>query len=271
MKIKVLLIALIGILIAFGIFAISSHTSAVKQASESSSRNSTKQNSKKAARQSIKKAAASSSTAESEKQNDNIIYLTFDDGPDDATTPQLLSILKEEKIHTTFFVTGHGSDQLIKQECADGHKIGLHTMTHDYGSVYASPAAYFTDLQQISDRVFRLTGQRSMMVRVPGGSANQVSHGFMPQILPQLVQAGYKYFDWNVSSGDGGFEATPEEPYQHVTTTLVPHSKNVVLMHDTKQNSIDAVKRIIEFGKANNYKFETLNMDSWAPQQIGVN
>ncbi|MFZ2588277.1 MAG: hypothetical protein WAX24_01550, partial [Paucilactobacillus nenjiangensis] len=61
-----------------------------------------------------------------------------------------------------------------------------------------------------------------------------------------------------------------EEPYQHVTTTLVPHSKNVVLMHDTKQTSIDAVQRIIEFGKANGYKFETLNMNSWAPQQISM-
>ena len=268
MKKSRILIGLISIvIILFGVVTFASHAHSEKLSAESSARS--KMSSKKIASSRVSSSSSSAKVA-SEKANDSIIYLTFDDGPQESTTPQLLKILKKEQVHATFFVTGHGPDSLIKQEYEQGNVIGLHTMTHDYATVYASPAAYFNDLQQISDRVYRLAGERSMMVRVPGGSANQVSHGLMPQILPQLVQKGYKYFDWNISSGDGGYEATSEEPYQHVTTTLVPHSKNVVLMHDTKQTSIDAVQRIIEFGKANGYKFETLNMNSWAPQQISM-
>lgn len=203
--------------------------------------------------------------------SDNIIYLTFDDGPDEATTPQLLKILNNKKVKATFFVTGHGPDNLIKQEYDDGHKIGLHSFTHNYETVYASENNYFNDLQLISDRVANVTGQRSELVRVPGGSSNTISNtyspGIMNYILPEIIDKGYQYFDWNVSSGDGAIQTSSDQPYNNVTTQLVTHRNNVVLMHDTKQTSIDAVSRIIDFAKQNRYHFELLNKNSFPAHQ----
>lgn len=168
---KNILLGLIGALIlCFAAVAFATTTNTNKSAKETStSKNSTKSSSKQ---------AATSSSSSSDDGNDNVIYLTFDDGPSDTTTAQLLDILKANDVKATFFVTGYGYDDLIKREHDEGHQIGLHTMTHNYSLVYSSVDAYFDDLKQISDRVKRITGQKSMMVRVPGGSSNTVSANY---------------------------------------------------------------------------------------------
>ena len=90
----------------------------------------------------------------------------------------------------------------------------------------------------------------------------------MHSILPKLTAKGYQYFDWNIGAGDGSVQTNADQPYNCVTTTLISHARNVVLMHDTKQTSVDAVQRIIDFGKANGYKFEVLQQDSWPSHQV---
>lgn len=203
-----------------------------------------------------------------------IIYLTFDDGPNDEVTPQVLQILKDENVKATFFVTGNGSDEVLKQTFDAGNAIGLHTFTHDYKSIYASADAYFQDLSQIAERVKRVTGTESHLVRFPGGSSNTISAQYAPGLMSALVNEvqnrGYQYFDWNVSSGDGSQQSAPEIPYQNVTTALMPGQDNVVLMHDTKQNSANALKGIIDFGKQQGYGFKTLSEDSF-PAHHSVN
>lgn len=195
------------------------------------------------------------------------IYLTFDDGPSEITTPQFLQILKEENIKATFFVIGGGPDSLIKQAFDEGHTIGLHTYSHDYAKVYSSASNYFEDLSQISQRVQTITGEESKIIRFPGGSSNDISanysKGIMRVLEKQVKERGYQYFDWNVSSGDGSNQSSFEIPYQNVTTQLKDDVDNVVLMHDTKQTSADALRQIIEYGKTNGFAFERLELDSF--------
>lgn len=196
------------------------------------------------------------------------IYLTFDDGPNDTITPQILQILKEEQIKATFFVTGMGSDTILRQIYEQGHSIGLHTFTHDYATIYSSAQAYFEDLNRISERVKRITGQETKPILFPGGSSNAISNSYQPGIMSTLVhevtKEGYQYFDWNVSSGDGGQQISDEEPYNSVISSLMTGQDNVVLMHDTKQTSANALKRIIHNGKERGFIFKPLNMNSFS-------
>ena len=63
-----------------------------------------------------------------------IVSLTFDDGPDPATTPHLLRLLEKHAVKATFFVTGERTAQygdLISQILANGHDIGNHSYHHD--------------------------------------------------------------------------------------------------------------------------------------------
>lgn len=189
-----------------------------------------------------------------------VVYLTFDDGPG-AHTQQLLDILDKYNVKVTFFVTNVNSsyENMIAKEAAAGHTVAIHSASHDYKKIYSSVDAYFADLNEMSDIIYAQTGQRPKLIRFPGGSSNTVSLKYCSGIMTTLTKAvtdqGYKYFDWNVSSGDAGGTTSTEEVYQNVVNGMKSHNVSVVLQHDIKGFSVNAVERIIQWGLANGYTF----------------
>ena len=193
-----------------------------------------------------------------------IIYLTFDDGPSSTgSTEKILEVLRNNGIKATFFVTGNGPANLIKKEYDEGHVIALHTYTHSYASVYSSVDNYFNDLNKISDLVYSQTGQRSNIIRFPGGSNNTVSNRYSPGIMDiltkQVLDKGYIYFDWNITSGDAGECSTSSCVYNNVTNRLSKSRNNIVLMHDVKWFTANALDDIIKFAKNNGYSFGVIS------------
>lgn len=190
------------------------------------------------------------------------IYLTFDDGPKEGTTNIILDILKEEGIKATFFVTNNGPDELITREYAEGHTVGLHTASHNYSLIYSSIENYFNDLNIVKDRVFKLTGYDSKIIRFPGGSSNTISRrykqGIMSELTKQVIEKGFQYYDWNIASGDAGDTNVASGVYQRVISKLSHDKVNIVLMHDIKTYTRDALKDIIKYGKDNGYTFEAI-------------
>lgn len=195
------------------------------------------------------------------------IYLTFDDGPKEGTTNVILDILKEEGVEATFFVTNSGPDYLIKRMYDEGHTVALHTASHNYQTVYSSVDAYYNDLYSVQNRVKRITGYESKIIRFPGGSSNTVSRKYAPGIMTTLTQdvinKGFKYYDWNLSSGDAaGGSPTATDIYNNVVYSLRKDRVNMVLMHDIKTYTRDALRDIIRYGKNNGYTFEKITMDT---------
>lgn len=202
-----------------------------------------------------------------EKNKEGTIYLTFDDGPKSGTTDVILDILKEENVKATFFVTSRGPDGLIKRAFDEGHSIALHTASHDYSVVYSSIENYFNDLYSIMERVKRITGYESKIIRFPGGSSNTVSRKYSPGIMSALstevINRGFKYYDWNISSQDaesGTHSAI--EIKDNVVSNLKKDRVNMVLMHDIKTYTRDALRDIIRYGKENGYTFDKITMDT---------
>lgn len=203
----------------------------------------------------------------SERNKVGTVYLTFDDGPQWGTTDKILDILKEEGVEATFFVTNKGPDELIKRMYNEGHTVALHTATHDYAKVYASVDSYFKDLESVGNRVKRITGYESKIIRFPGGSSNTISRnyskGIMSTLTSEVINRGYKYFDWNVSSGDAaGGSPTAKQIKNNVINNLRKDRVNMVLMHDIKTYTRDALRSIIKEGKEKGYTFEKITMDT---------
>ena len=198
--------------------------------------------------------------------SNGIIYLTFDDGPNSGTTNVILDILKEEGVKATFFVTNSGPDELIKREYDEGHTVALHTASHNYAIVYASVDSYFNDLNIVGERVKRITGEESKIIRFPGGASNTISrrysNGIMSTLTREVVNRGYKYYDWNISSGDAGGTTQASGVYSNVVSGLRHDRVNMVLMHDIKTHTRDALRDIIRYGKNNGYRFERITMDT---------
>lgn len=214
----------------------------------------------------------------SEKTNPNsgtikkgTIYLTFDDGPSSIITGSILDILKEEGVKATFFVTNNGPDYLIKRIYDEGHTIALHTASHNYANIYSSTDNYFKDLELVSNRVKRITGQTSKIVRFPGGSSNTISRryskGIMTTLSNELFSRGYRYYDWNIDSGDASTSKTKEAVYNKVVNNLSKNKANMVLMHDIKYQTRDALSDIIKYGKENGYIFDRIDMDTYMIRQ----
>lgn len=195
-----------------------------------------------------------------------VIYLTFDDGPRAGTTDKILDILKEEGVVATFFVTNNGPDELIKREALEGHTVGLHTATHNYEFLYSSALAYFDDLNQVSSRVERITGVKSKIIRFPGGSSNTISRKYTPGIMTYLtkevINRGYRYYDWNISSLDAGGAKSSSEVFNNVISKLSFDKANMVLMHDIKTYTVEALRKIIKYAKENNYYFDKIDQDT---------
>ena len=199
-------------------------------------------------------------TVKNREVGSRIIYLTFDDGPG-AYTNHLLDVLKKYNVKVTFFVTGKGDDAIIKREHDEGHTVALHSNTHNYSYIYASQNNYFEDLNAVRNRVKRITGVESNIIRFPGGTSNTVSKISMRELAKEVTNRGFYYFDWNVSSGDAGGTTSSDGVYNNVVNNLKAGT-SVVLQHDIKKFSVDAVERIIQYGLANGYTFKPLTESS---------
>lgn len=207
--------------------------------------------------------ADSSSTVTPDEKT---IYLTFDDGPG-PYTDWLLNILDYYDVKATFFVTALNPDyeDCIGRAFREGHAIGVHSATHNYYSIYSSEEAFFQDFNAVEEMIYRQTGQYTGICRFPGGSSNTVSSfnpGIMSRLSVSLGDMGYKYFDWNVSSGDAGETTEADEVAANIISGIYGKQYAVVLQHDIKDYSVEAVEQVIVWGRNNGYVFRPLDETS---------
>lgn len=194
-----------------------------------------------------------------------VIYLTFDDGPG-PYTKDLLAVLDKYNVKATFFVVNGKYNHMISEEARAGHSIGIHSMTHDYAKIYASKQSYFDDMLNMQNVIYDQTGIKTTIMRFPGGSSNKVSlkycQGIMTDLTKSVVDSGFQYFDWNVTSGDAGGTMDTSVVLSNVINGIRGKQSAVVLQHDSHKFSIDAVEDIILWGLNNGYTFMPLDMTS---------
>ena len=179
------------------------------------------------------------------------VYLTFDDGPS-ANTLKVLDILEEYGVKATFFTVGtagEGEEEILKQIVEAGHTLGMHSYTHDYSEIYSSVENFAADFAREQEFLYSVTGVKSKVYRFPGGSSNAVSSIDMKEFAEYLDRQGVRFFDWNVSSGDGGSHLFPVETIvENCTGNIGSYSVSIILMHDSagKTTTLEALPIIIE-------------------------
>ena len=197
------------------------------------------------------------------------VYLTFDDGPG-LYTQQILNILDKYGVKATFFVTNQfpAYQNLIGEEARRGHAIAVHTYSHNY-NVYSSVDAYINDFNQMNEIVKNQTGSYSTMFRFPGGSSNTVSRkysiGVVSSIASEMSNRGYVYYDWNVSSGDAAGYNSNGIYNATIRGVSGCGSHCVVLMHDIKGTTANALDSILDELKSKGYSFGVLTPSGPTP------
>lgn len=203
---------------------------------------------------------------ESEKvTNGKVVYLTFDDGPN-RYTEKLLDYLAEYDVKATFFVTNQNPNYtyVLKKIVDEGHAIGVHSYTHSW-SIYSSTSKFMADFNKMHDLILKETGVDTKIFRFPGGTNNTVSRsyskGIMSSLSSSMTKAGYVYFDWNVDCGDtSGYSAS--QIAKNTINQISSRKTSIVLMHDLKKNTVDAIKTILKYCVKNGYEFKVLDETS---------
>lgn len=198
------------------------------------------------------------------------LYLTFDDGPSHVTS-QILDILKTYDIKATFFVTCQTLVQtndehiaILKRIVDEGHLIGVHSYTHAYDLIYSSLDAYLADFDAILSFIIEHTGIRPNFFRFPGGSNTRFNKSIRDEVIQEMSNRGFEYYDWNVSVDDTvRTNKTPQDLINSFIRTLGNRDYAVVLLHDTgaKQHTADALPKIIDYAISKGYSFKALDGD----------
>lgn len=188
----------------------------------------------------------------------NRIALTFDDGPDGASTPLFLRVLEQSRVRATFFLLGNMLDRdpcLGRELVSAGHEVGVHGWEHR-NPLWQSPAATYTDIARTRDLVASVTGVLPVWYRPPYGvlTAAALLACRRLNLVPRLWTTWGR--DWDSRS--------PESIWQTITKDL--DGGGTVLLHDSDcasapgswRGSLMVLPRLIEWADRQSLTIGTL-------------
>jgi peptidoglycan/xylan/chitin deacetylase (PgdA/CDA1 family) len=187
------------------------------------------------------------------------VYLTYDDGPNPTTTPDLLDVLAREDVTATFFlIDAHVRDEtapIVKRIVAEGHSVGLHSATRGY--MLMSPATLGRTLADAADRIERMAGAPPCRAFRPhaGWRGGQMYEGLRRNEY-RLVGWGWMLWDFN------WFRARDAASTFNRLVNRVS-SGDIIVMHDgdesaplrDQRHTVDATARLIPALRARGFSF----------------
>ena len=176
------------------------------------------------------------------------VCLTFDDGPVEGVTSQVLDILDKYSVKATFFCVGDNvrqSPDLFSEIKSRGHSVGNHTMHHIKGFEH-SIEGYVRDVEEANVSI------KSRLFRPPYGRIR------FSQLL--RIKKNYRVIMWDVITRDYNQNLSPEKCLQVVKK----HTKSgsIIVFHDSvkaAKNMLYALPKAIEWLKAEGYEFRLID------------
>ena len=188
------------------------------------------------------------------------IALTFDDGPAERFTEQVLAILREQQVPATFFVCGRNVEKhpdLLRRIVAEGHEVGNHTYSHLF--------VYFKSRRRIAEEIDRtqaiiekVAGFRPKIFRPPYGAR-------WFGLIPILLERGMHLILWSAT----GYDWKKDAP--GITAAALRELKPgaVILLHDGRDTrpgaeidrspTVSALPAIIAGARQQGYTFAPLH------------
>ena len=187
------------------------------------------------------------------------VALTFDDGPCEPYTAQILDILEEHDVKATFFMIGRNVKKfpdIAKRVVAAGHEVGNHTYTHS-SLVLDTPRKIAMELADGASAIKLETGVTPRIFRPPYGANTR-------WILTQALRRGYVIAKWSVNAGDWG-KASAERIVRRVIARV--GNGAIILMHDGtnfrrnnhRWRTVTALPGILSVLKSRKYELVTIS------------
>ena len=181
-----------------------------------------------------------------------IVALTFDDGPDETRTPELLDVLSRHEVKAAFFCIGKAVERhpgIIQRIDAEGHLLGLHSYGHSYWYDFKPSAVVLADIRHNAEVIRRITGKDPRWFRPPYGVTN-------PSIARAVQLGDLQVIGWSVRSFDT-IRRSAAAIVRSVLRSVKPGA--VVLLHDSLDRTPQVADELIRALKQDAYRFERLD------------
>ncbi|HTE24286.1 polysaccharide deacetylase family protein [Flavitalea sp.] len=180
------------------------------------------------------------------------IAITFDDGPADRFTNEIVDLLGEQQVPAAFFCIGKniaGREQIITKMVSSGHIIGNHSHSHHFWFDIYGSAKMEADLQQMNEELYRVTGLKPLFFRPPYGVTN-------PNLAKAVAHLDMVAVGWNIRSLDT-IVKDPKKLLHKVLKAVKPGA--IILFHDTSETTFLMLKAFIEGAREQGYEFVKLD------------
>jgi len=186
------------------------------------------------------------------------LALTYDDGPNDPHTRQLLDVLAKHNVLATFFLIGRYVQQrpeIAREIAAAGHVVANHTFTHPL-LTFKSENEIRQQLLDCRAALHDAIGQHSNLFRPPFG-------GRRPAVLRIARELGLEPVMWNVTGYD--WTAPPAAEIERKVSRQV-RGGDVILLHDgghkemgaDRSQTVIATDQILTRNRSEGYSFVTI-------------
>lgn len=169
-------------------------------------------------------ASAANNVVYKAANKDMKIALTFDDGPHPKWTAEILDILEEYNIKTTFFVIGKNAElypDIVKREIDEGHEIGNHSYSHIFLNKRENETIE-NELSTVSSMISDSYNTEISIIRPPGGLFDKNLEKYALANNCSIVLWSVDTLDWKHSS--------PESIIENILSNT--SSGDIILMHD---------------------------------------
>ncbi|WP_343616328.1 polysaccharide deacetylase family protein [Flavobacterium sp.] len=201
------------------------------------------------------------------------VILTFDDGPDPLYTPQILDILKREKVPAVFFVIGIQGESnipLLQRIYNEGHEIGNHTFTHP-NIALVSPERASAEMETTRLLIEAVTGKSTVLFRAPYNADSEPTTE--AELKPIALSKAQNYYTVGESIDPNDWEKGVSADSIYIRTIKQYEAnpdKGIILLHDAggnRQATVEALPRIIKYFKDKNIQFTTVSHLLGKPKQ----
>ena len=187
---------------------------------------------------------------------DHEVVLTFDDGPNGATTPRVLDALARECVQATFFTIGRNAQaapKIVQRALAAGHTLGHHTFSHPARTLRRMSLA---DAEADIERGFAADDRAAYGAY--GGSPRVPFFRFpgfadTPLLDAWLAARGIAIFGTDLWASDW-LPLSAEAERHLILHRLDETGGGILLMHDTKASTAAMLPQLLRDLKAGGYR-----------------
>ncbi|MCV9928598.1 glycosyltransferase [Flavobacterium sp. LS1R49] len=193
------------------------------------------------------------------------VVLTFDDGPDPTYTPQILDILKKEKVPAVFFIVGIQGESnipLLQRIYKEGHEIGNHTFTHPNIALVSSERAS-AEMETTRLLIEAVTGRSTVLFRAPyNADAEPTTEAELRPVALSKIQNYYTVGE-SIDPNDWEKGVSADSIYSRTIKQYEANpDKGIILLHDAggnRESTVEALPRIIKYFKDKGIQFTTVS------------